>query len=109
MLEQERAKLKKEDANSKQDERKLKPWQLARLKYKCSITLISLLESRKNDDVVYRMLKSMQVDIVKRNLTDIYYSFKEIYNENYNDDVFLHVITNKPFFLITNLLGLVQL
>ena len=88
--------------DEKDDESKLQPWQLARLKYKCSVTLISLLESRKSDDIVYRMLKSMQVEIVKRNITDIYMSYYEIYKDSYNEDAFMHVCVS--FQALTNLL-----
>ena len=66
---------------------------IARLKLKCSTTLISLLEARNNDDIVLRMMKSVQVDLIKRNISDIYLQFKELY-ENYSNDVFRHVNFN---------------
>lgn len=42
---------------------------------KCSITLLSLLEARKDDDIVQRMLKSLYINEIKRNITDIYLMF----------------------------------
>lgn len=91
LLEKEEAKANKK-GDALPDEYKLKPWQLARLRYNCSISLISLLEARNNDDIVYRMLKSMQVDIIKRNITDIYISYTEIYKNKYTNDAFKHVM-----------------
>jgi hypothetical protein len=52
-------------------------WMFARLKYKCSITLLSLLEARKNDDNVLRLMKSLNLDIMKRNCIDIFNMFKD--------------------------------
>lgn len=45
---------------------------IARLKYKCSVTLISLLEARKDNEIVLRMTKSLTDDILKRNMIDNY-------------------------------------
>ena len=77
------------------EEEKLQRWMVARLKYKCSITLISLLEARKDNDIVLRMFKSLHIDILKRNITDIYILFMKLYNGKYFQDCFLHV--NKRF------------
>ena len=69
----------------------LETWQLARLKYKCSITLLSLLEARKDDKNVYRMMKSLPQEVFNRNITDIYIKFKNQYKGDYSNDAFLHV------------------
>lgn len=45
---------------------------IARLKYKCSVTLISLLEARKDNEIVLRMTKSLTDDILKRNMIDTF-------------------------------------
>lgn len=50
-------------------------WMYARLKYKCSITMISLLEARKDNEIVNRMMKSLNIDVLKRNISDIFYLF----------------------------------
>lgn len=63
---------------------------IARLKYKCSITLISLLEARKDDDIVKRMMKSLNMDILKRNMADIYHLFRDGGGNKYTPDLFLH-------------------
>lgn len=47
----------------------------ARLKYKCSITLLSLLEARKSNEVVLRLAKSLNLEMLKRNIVDIYDMF----------------------------------
>ena len=52
-------------------------WQIANLKYKCSITLISLLEAQKNEEMVLRMSKSLQIEDIKRNITDIFLMFSD--------------------------------
>jgi len=56
----------------------------AKLKYKCSITLISLLEARSNDGIVMRMKKSLNIDIIKRNIVDIYHLYKTVGKEEYS-------------------------
>ncbi len=72
------------------DETKLRRWQLARLKYKCSITLMSLLEARKDESNVYRMMKSIPIDALRMNITDIYTEFNKQYKGEYSSKVFLH-------------------
>ena len=47
----------------------------ARLKYKCSITLLSLLEARKSNETVIRLIKSLNIDMLKRNIVDIFHMF----------------------------------
>jgi len=63
---------------------------ISRLKYKCSITLISLLEARKDDDIVKRMMKSLNMDILKRNMADIYHLYRDVGGNKYTPDLFLH-------------------
>ncbi|EAR92909.2 zinc finger, C2H2 type family protein (macronuclear) [Tetrahymena thermophila SB210] len=76
-----------DDKNSDQ----LPRWEVAKLKYKCSITLISLLEARsKEDDIVPRMMKTLNIDIIRRNITDIYNQFVDIGKGEYVSDVFNH-------------------
>ena len=65
-------------------------WMYARLKYKCSITLLSLLEARKTDDNVIRLLKSLSLDVLKRNQIDIFNMFQDHYNKEYAQEAFEH-------------------
>jgi len=53
----------------------------ARLKYKCTITLLSILEARKTDDNVQRLMKSLNLEILKRNSVDIFIMYKELCKE----------------------------
>ncbi|EGR30411.1 MIR domain protein [Ichthyophthirius multifiliis] len=72
-------------------EKALPKWEIAKLKYKCSITLISLLEGRKKeDDIVVKMIKSINYEIIKRNIVDIYHLYKIIGKQNYNKELFNH-------------------
>ena len=61
----------------------------SRLKYKCSITLLSLLEGRKSNDVVFRLAKSLNLDMLKRNIIDIYDLFRTLY-QDYTEQIFGH-------------------
>lgn len=47
------------DANGEVTNRYLPKYMIARLKYKCSVTLISLLEARIDNEIVSRMMKSL--------------------------------------------------
>jgi hypothetical protein len=68
----------------------------ARLKYQCSITLISLLEARKDNEIVNRMMKSLNVAAIKRNVSDIYYLYQEQYKEVYSPGIFKHYTCDPP-------------
>ena len=48
-------------------------WMYAKLKYKSTVAIKSLLEARKSDEVVIKMQKSINLDTIKRNLIDIYF------------------------------------
>jgi len=69
----------------------LKKWQLAQLKYKCSITLLSLLEARKDNSNVHRMMKSLPIEVLSRNYIDIFRLFQIQYKGEYKQSIFLHV------------------
>lgn len=67
---------KKDIHKTKRDLNKaLDIWQIERLKYKCSITLLGLLEGQTSKDNVTRMVKSLQVKILKDNIADIFTAF----------------------------------
>lgn len=53
--------------------------------------MISLLEARsKEDDIVPRMMKTLNIDIIRRNITDIYNQYIEIGKKEYNSELFNH-------------------
>lgn len=88
-----------EVSDSEEDEL-LPRWEISKLKYKCSITLISLLEARsKEDDIVPRMMKTLNIDIIRRNITDIYNQYIEIGKKEYNSELFNHFDLVKQIFL----------
>lgn len=62
----------------------------ARLKYKCSITLLSILEARKSNELVIRLAKSLSFDMLKRNIVDVFDMFKSQYSNDYCEEVFGH-------------------
>ena len=79
-------------STAKKKEVKLFPrWMYANLKYKCSVTLISLLEARKDNEIVNRMMKSLNPEALKRNIVDIYFMFTEVEKSNYNPGAFNHM------------------
>jgi hypothetical protein len=69
---------------------------MARLKYKCSVTLISLLEARKNDENVRRMMKSIDVQILLRNIVDTYHLFDFIGLGKYTPELFGRIDWDDP-------------
>ena len=81
--------------NSAQQNRELEAWMLSRLKYKVLILVNSLLE-RSSGAVIKRIMRSLPLDVLKKNLTKIYKSYKNMYGENYVMESLKHVIT--PFF-----------
>ena len=50
-----------------------------------------MIEGRRDNNIVFRILKSLQTEILKRNIYDIYKMFLEQYGDNYIDDIFGHV------------------
>ncbi len=61
---------------------------MSRLKYKCSCTLLVLMEARKDDEIVYRMMKSFNIDYIQRNLIDTYHVFQDYYDGKYQPEIF---------------------
>ena len=78
------------DANGEVTNRYLPKYMIAKLKYKCSVTLISLLEARVDNEIVSRMMKSLHQDILKRNIVDIYHMYEEVGMKKYTPEIFLH-------------------
>lgn len=54
---------------------------IQRIKYKCLITLLSLLELSEDDPgIVNRIRRTIPLSVLTNNLTDLY----DIYKKNYN-------------------------
>lgn len=67
-------------------------WMISNIKFKCSITLVSLIEGRKDNQIILRMLKSFNLDILKRNFVDVFIAYKKIYGNKYIEDCFKHYL-----------------
>lgn len=76
----------------------LKGWMIADIKYKCLITLLSLLEAQTGNYVITRMIRSLSLEILKENIISFYYSYTELYPEGYYEhDVFDHHSENYKY------------
>ncbi|CAD8111133.1 unnamed protein product [Paramecium sonneborni] len=71
-------------------------WMIAFLKYKCSITLISLLEDREGDEIIQRIQKSISNENLKSNISNIFYMFQFYSNEVYDLKLFGHFVNQQP-------------
>lgn len=68
---------------------KLHPGNLARLKYKCLNTIVSLLEcSEPQDNEIMRIVRSIPLNVLTQNLSKIYALFKKKSDGIYKDDLF---------------------
>lgn len=62
------------------------PGKLARLKYKCLNTIISLLEcNESSDSLIMRILRTIPLKVLTSNLARIYILFKKFEEEKYTD------------------------
>lgn len=78
-----------EEASSGQSHHTIEPWKVERLRYKCLITIMSLIEQvQTKDSVLYRITRAMPLKVLKKNLTRIYSLFKKAHKGKYNLDVF---------------------
>ena len=76
----------------------LKGWMIAHLKYKCLIALLSCLEGQTGNYIITRMIRSLNIEILKENMTSFYYSYTEMYPKNYYDyDLFNHSELNYKY------------
>ena len=70
----------------------LLPHQLAKVKYKCLITLISLLEC--NDPSLglsQRIIRAIPISVLTLNLAQVYHKYKKLYKQDeYTNDLFGH-------------------
>lgn len=44
------------------------PWMIVRLKYKVMILVLGVLEMRKDDDIIKRVIRALPLDILKDNM-----------------------------------------
>lgn len=87
--------LKRQQAMNKSAQ-ELPPWMIARLKLKVIILVNSLLESRNSKQIVKRIMRSIPFEVLKKNVTEIYRLYKDMYGTKYTEEGFGHV---RIFFL----------
>lgn len=54
----------------------LEPWQFAKIKYRCSIVLLSLVESRRDSEVLSKIQNSLKIESLVTNIVDTYLYFQ---------------------------------
>lgn len=60
-----------------------------RLKYKATVTLLSLLEMQENnEEIVNRMIRSIPCSVLVSELTKLHEAYRQIYKEDYVLEVF---------------------
>ena len=55
------------------------------------ILVMSLLEKRKTRGIIKRVIKSLPIDLLKKNMAKIYKKFKEMYKGSYVTEALNHV------------------
>lgn len=76
----------------------LSGWMIAHLKYKCMITIQSLLEGQIDNYVITRMIRALNIEIFKENLISLYLSYLDNYHKSYYDySLFQHYDENDDF------------
>ena len=68
----------------------LRPWMIAKIKNKCSTTLISLIECRKDNQILVKMYTALKRYLFN-NIASFFYHYTEIYQEDYDEAVFKHI------------------
>lgn len=83
---------------------KIEPAQLAQVKFKCLITLVSLLElNDENSDLLIRIRRAIPVSIIAKNLAQVYEQYKRKYkHDEYDLDMFGNVEKENEEFIIEN-------
>lgn len=56
------------------------------------VLLNSLLEMKHNDNIVKRLIRSLPIEILKRNIVDSYKRYKKLYGVELINDALKHVI-----------------
>jgi inositol 1,4,5-triphosphate receptor type 1/inositol 1,4,5-triphosphate receptor type 3 len=73
-------------------ENKIKLWQLEQLTYKCMILVTSLLELNTDNLVIKRIMRSLPLVVLKKNLILTFKKYKHMYGNTYSMDCLKHVI-----------------
>ncbi|CAG9321846.1 unnamed protein product [Blepharisma stoltei] len=73
-------------------------WMIAHLKYKCMITILSLLEGREDNYVMSRLIRAFNIEIFKENLMSIYANYIRLYKgQLYDYAIFNHHMKNEEY------------
>lgn len=76
----------------------LSGWMIAHLKYKCMITLLSLLEGQSDNYIITRLIRSLSIEILKENIISVFYSYTHTYSPDYYDnEIFNHFEGNEKY------------
>ena len=68
----------------------MRPWMLAKIKNKCSITLISLIECRKDNSILRKMYTNLKKSLLT-NIISFHINYSSIYKQLYDEEVFKHL------------------
>lgn len=80
------------------DDSLLKGWMIVHLKYKLSITLLSLLELNKNNYIISHMARSFSLSTFHNNFTWLFKEYLFKYDsEEYKDNIFKNFKENEKF------------
>ena len=73
-------------------------WMVAHIKYKCMITILSLVEGRTDTYVITRLTRAFNIEILKENLKSIYIAYVGLYKSKYyNNNIFNHTKDNDQY------------
>jgi inositol 1,4,5-triphosphate receptor type 1/inositol 1,4,5-triphosphate receptor type 3 len=70
----------------------MEKWMTARLKYKTLVIVLSLLERRKDELITKRIMRSLPIDILKRNIAKIWKGYKKQYGTDFVNESLGNVI-----------------
>lgn len=69
---------------------RISSWQLSRLKYKTMVLVMSLIEMNTDKSALKRIMRSLPLGLLKKNLMQIYFKYKKFYKKMYVMDIFNH-------------------
>ena len=73
-------------------------WMASHLKYKCMITILSLLEGRTDNYIITRMARAINPEILKENLLSVYSLHCEVHGADYYEEgIFNHHEDNEAY------------
>ncbi|CAG9329528.1 unnamed protein product [Blepharisma stoltei] len=69
-------------------------WMISKIKYKSMQTIINLIEGRKDDHFISKIVRILNFEVVEENLVNVYSNFVDYYpNADYNPEIFNHLYT----------------